>query len=223
VLVSLSGCALSANLNGRSFGTSGSRPSGASGAVAQVAMLDLVGKTPDQAVALLRRAGINVVETHENESDLCGEGEDHTMVSQGAICKHTPMPGAAVSPQAVRLAFTIEHDRYEGGRWPRPWRRMPALAGMTLEVARTALVRAQLPIDTNFKVVLIETEGCAPGTVCETSPAANTRKMVGTSGSIYVGAPRAATSPPTGSAPPSTQAQPSAPASQPSAQPDVYF
>lgn len=226
----VAGCSLSANLNGRSFGTSpGGSSSAASsssgGSVAQVTMPDLAGKTPEQAVAILRSAGINVVDTHENDSDLCGENDDHSMVAQGAICKHTPMAGASVSPQSVRLAYTVEHDRYEGGSSPRPWRRMPALVGLTLEAARATLARAQLPIDANFEVEVVETEGCAPGTVCETSPPAKIRKMLGSSGRIYVGAPRAAAAPtpPSGQPPPTAPTPPTAPASQPSTQPDVYF
>lgn len=217
----VAGCSLSANLNGRSLGpSSGGAASSNGGAVAQVTMPDLAGKTPEQAVALLRSAGINVVDTHENESDLCGENDDHSMTPQGAICKHTPTAGASVSPQSVRLAYTVEHDRFEGGNSPRPWRRMPALVGMTLEAARATLARAQLPIDGNFEVEVVESAGCAVGTVCETNPPAQVRKMVGMRGRIYVGAPRAAAPPPPSPTPPPA---PTAPAPQPSAQPDVYF
>lgn len=222
----LVGCSMSANLNGRSFGTTPGASSSAGGAVAQVTMPDLAGKTPEQAVAILRSAGINVVDTRENDSDLCGESDDdHSMTPQGTICKHTPMAGASVSAQAVRLAYTVEHDRYEGGSSPRPWRRMPALVGMTLDAARATLARAQLSIDANFDVEVVESERCAPGTVCETSPPAKIRKMLGLRGRIYVGAPRAvaAPAPPTAPTPPAAPTQPTAPASQPSAQPDVYF
>lgn len=220
----LAGCSLSANLNGRSFGTTpsgtGGTSSNAGGAVAQVTMPDLAGKTPEQAVAILRSAGINVVDTHENESDLCGENDDHSMTPQGAICKHTPMAGASVSPQSVRLAYTVEHDRFESGNSPRPWRRMPALVGMPLVAAWAALARAGLPIDGNFEIEMVESAGCAVDTVCETNPPAQVRKMLGTRGRIYVGAPRAAAPPPPS---PTSPSAPTAPASQPSAQPDVYF
>lgn len=171
MLVSLSGCALSANLNGRSFW------------YVRKSSIRSVGRRCSSG-----DAGPRWQDARPSRSRFCAarastsgfdSSNDPTCAVRVRLTRWCPRARSASTRRCrarrchrrrCASSVTIEHDRYEGGRWPRPWRRMPALAGMTLEVARTALVRAQLPIDTNFKVVLIETEGCAPGTMSRDQP-----------------------------------------------------
>ena len=230
--VALGACAFSAKLNGNSLGGSsgaGTPGSGvgqsgtATGAYRAVAMPDLTGKTPAQALELLRAAGIVVASADENVDDLCGEGPNHEMTPQGASCKQVPMPGADANANGVRLRYTMEHDAYEYGGvgGPSPWRRMPDVTGKPLAEATTILARAQLPVAEHFEVIEVRDDACAAATVCEQSPLPRIRKALARRGRLYVGAARA---PSTVDAPSQTPASsPPAAATQPSASPDTYF
>ena len=109
-------------------------------------MPDVRGKTPAEAEAMLRSAGFTVKDSTEQVDDLCGEGEDHAMAKQGTICKQRPEVGATTYGGTVRLAYTIEHDAWDGGGTGQgAWRRVPDVVGKPLDVARTLLARARPP------------------------------------------------------------------------------
>lgn len=226
VFVVLGACAFSAKLNGSSLGgssgtgaTAGAAPAGGYRAVA---MPDLTGKTPAQAIELLRAAGIVVASADENVDDLCGEGPNHEMTPQGAICKQVPMPGADANANGVRLRYTMEHDAYEYGGvgGPSPWRRMPDVTGKPLAEATAILARAQLPVAEHFEVIEMRDDACAAATVCEQSPLPRIRKALARRGRLYVGAARA---PATADGPAPPPASPPASATQPTATPDTFF
>lgn len=216
ILFALTACSFSSKFNSTGFGSGGNGSSSSSGGTRMAAMPDLTGKTVAEADALLRDQGFTIVAAQEQTDDLCGESDDHVMVAQGAICKQRPVAGAQTAANALRLTYTIEHDRYEGGEQPTPWRRMPDLVGKKLDVARTLLARAQLSIDQHFE--LRDSDECAAGTVCSTSPPALSRKMLRTRGVLHVGVARAdAPTPP----PPTGPGTPPPP--PPPAKPDTYF
>lgn len=226
VFVVLGACAFSAKLNGSSLGgrsgagaLTGAAPTSGYRAVP---MPDLTGKTPTQAIELLRAAGIVVASADENVDDLCGEGPNHEMTPQGAICKQVPMPGADANANGVRLRYTMEHDAYEYGGvgGPSPWRRMPDVTGKSLAEAQAILTRAQLPIAEHFEVIEVRDDACATATICEQSPLPRIRKALARRGRLYVGAARA---PSTADAPPASPASPPASATQPTATPDTFF
>lgn len=215
------GCSFSGRLGGSSFsgspGTSPSPPT--AGSFQSARMPDLFGRTPVEAAALLRQAGFVVVSAEERSGD-CGEGADHVMAPQGAICTQSPAADIDTDPREVRLKYTLERDAFDhGGVGDRAWRRMPGVVGMSLPDARAALARAQLPVDQFFDVVATSDGRCRAGVVCEQSPGPKDRMRLAAQGRLVVGAATAGAPPPAG--PPAQPAQP-APASQP-ATPDTYF
>lgn len=222
LLLAISACSFSSRMNGSAFGPGSSGGGGSSsggGGAGTVAMPDLTGKTVAEADALLRDQGFTIVAAEEQTADLCSETDDHVMVPQGAICKQRPLPGAQTAARSLRLTYTIEHDRYEGGEQPTPWRRMPDLVGKKLGVARTLLARNQLSIDQHFE--LRDSDECDADTVCSTSPPALARKMLRTRGVLHVGVARPTTPPPP---PPGTPPPPpGTPPPPPPAKPDTYF
>ncbi len=222
LLLALSACSFSSKLNGSTFGPGSGGSSSSSGGSGTAAMPDLTGKTVAEADALLREQGFTIVAAEEQKDDLCGETEDHVMVAQGTICKQRPMPGAQTAARSLRLTYTIEHERYEGGDQPTPWRRMPDLVGKPLDVARTLLARNQLSLDQHFE--LRDSTDCAAETVCSTSPPALSRKMLRTRGVLHVGVARPAPPPTDTDAPPTPTPGPGTPPPPPPpAKPDTYF
>lgn len=223
--VALAACSFSGKLGGSTL-SSGSGPSSTSSSSGDstrpAPMPDVRGKTPAEAEALLRSAGFTVASTTEQTEDLCGEGEDHQMARQGTICKQRPEAGATTYGGTVRLTYTLEHDAWEGGsNGPGEWRRVPDVVGKPLDVARTLLARAQLPIETSFEVIEVVEPGCAARTICKISPGPKQRKQVRMQGRLYVGLPQPVAAPPPTVDP--TDPTPPATTPPPAAKPDTYF
>lgn len=182
-------------------------------------MPDLRGKTAAQVGELLHSRGFQVDKITISDL-LCNEGDDTKMVAQNTVCGQQPDLGVDHGPHVLRLELTIEHNSYDHGGvgTSSEWRRMPDLVGKSIDVARTILARASLPIDEQFNIVEVVDDACAAGQVCQTSPAGKSRKVLQRRGELVVGK--------AGAARPSDdrsvdKTDPNAP--KPTPKPDDYF
>lgn len=214
VVTALAGCSFSAKLNGSSLGGSSPKPSGGGGGGGNATptpgpsgngMLivpDLTGKTAEQAAATLRAAGFNF-ERAEISGYQCADGDDTKLVAKETVCDQRPAAGIEHLPRMISVTFTIEHNTYEHGSVGQAseWRRMPDLVGKPIDVARTILARASLPIEAQFEILDDGADRCQPDQVCHTEPAPKDRKVLARKGRIYVGKAKAPTAPTTPTAP----------------------
>lgn len=218
-VVAVGGCSFSSTNSPPVFGPSPPAPAGAGPVAGPVAgpsgggMLvvpDLTGKTAAEADAALRAAGFTF-DRVAIDDHLCSVADETKMAPQDTVCEQRPPAGSESGPRLIAPTVTIEHDTYEHGGvgGPSEWRRMPDLVGKPLDVARTVLARANLPLADHFELVEIAADDCQPEQVCTTEPAASTRKVLARKGRLYVGKARA----------PATQpAQPTTPTTG-----DTYF
>lgn len=200
VVTALAGCSFSSKLNGTTYG--GSQPGTTSGGSTasgngRLIIPALTGKTAAEADAVLRAAGFTF-DRVAIDDHLCG-GDDDKMVAQETVCDQRPAAGSESGARLIGLTVTIQHDTYEHGGvgGPSEWRRMPDLVGKPIDVARTVLARANLPIDAEFEVIEKASDDCQPDQVCGTEPEPRSRKVLGRRGRLYVGKAQATTTPAT--------------------------
>jgi hypothetical protein len=151
-------------------------------------MPDLTGMTLEQAKAALKAAGFKP-DNVETTDFVCDLQDDRQMQQQGTVCSQDPVPDAPRQTRLMSRKVTLERDTYGHGGvgTASEWWRMPDLIGKKLDVARTILARASLPVDEHFEVHEVSAPGCDPGIVCETEPEALGRKVVARKGRIVVG------------------------------------
>lgn len=200
VITGLAGCSFSAKLNGSSVGgpsgpsgggggssSSASSSSGGSGSSGVIAVPDLRGLTPAQAEAKLRAAGFTFDKLAVDDH-LCS-GDDEHMVARDTVCEQRPPAGGDSQARMLAPSVTVERNTYEHGGvgGGSEWRRMPDLVGKPIDVARTVLARASLPVGEQFEIIEDHFDGCLPQQVCRTEPAAKARKVLVRKGRLYVG------------------------------------
>lgn len=220
VVAALTGCSFSAKLDGGRLGNSGSStpfpgrgndstprvtanaahaaPSPAPSDAEPLIVPDLAGKSIEQAAAALRAAGFQF-DRLEPSDFVCDYRDDSQMVEQGSVCDQDPTAGARRLPRLIAVRVTIEHDTYDHGAVGKAseWRRMPDVVDKPIDVARTLLSGAHLPIGDHFELVESDADGCSAGEVCATEPKAAGRKVVSRKGRIHVGRVRPTETPPT--------------------------
>jgi len=157
---------------------SSSGPSGSSA----VTMPDLSGKSPGEALALLRGAGFQIDQVEEMSGRLCTD--ETAGVPQDTICEQQPAAGSQTFSRAP-VRVVVQHDTATHGTiGGDEWRLMPDLKGKTVAEARTILTGAGLDFDKNFELF----EGaCATDTVCDTRPYAGQRIMMRRGGKLAIG------------------------------------
>ncbi len=212
VVMALAGCSFSGKLNGT--GPSGTpTPSSSTAAASTVAptpapsgggkliVPSLIGQTAAQAEATLRAAGFTIPRV-EIVKNYCAHDDDTKMVAKDTVCEQEPRAGREHQPRILSLRLTLERDTYEHGLvgHSSEWRRMPDLDGKPLDVARTILARASLPLAEQFDIVEVDEAVCQPAQICRTEPAARARKVLWRKGRIYVGKVKPA-APPTAPTP----------------------
>ena len=198
VVTALAGCSFSSKINGAGFGGSQSGPT-SGGATATpsangtLVVPDLTGKTAAEAEAALRAAGFTF-QRLELDDHQCSVADDTKMVPKDTVCAQRPAAGAETGPRLSSPTVTIERDSYDHGGvgGSNEWRRMPDLVGKPIDVARTILARASLPVADQFEIAEDSSDACQPDQVCSTEPAANARKVLARKGRLYVGKARAA-------------------------------
>lgn len=151
-------------------------------------MPDLYKKTPEEAQALLAKAGFGEIEMGKyGDNAVCsydGTVDDQSdMVPQGAVCAQEPAAGARVRAERVRVRFLLEEDTFEhGGVDTQEWRRMPDVLAMSADQAMALLASKGFGAD-EFEVEDVGAQ-CPSKTVCETNPRPGHRKVKSVKGTL---------------------------------------
>jgi len=151
-------------------------------------MPDLYKKTPEEAQAILAKAGFDTIEMRKyGDNAVCSyEGtikSQADMVPQGAICAQEPAAGARVRAEKAYVRFLVEDDTYEhGGLDTSEWRRMPDVTNMSADAAKALLASKGFGAD-EFDVEDVG-DRCPSRTVCDTIPRAGQPKMKSVKGTL---------------------------------------
>lgn len=227
VLVILTGCSFSSKLTTSGLGSSSSPSSssgsggggsggGGGGASTTVVVPDLYGLTMEQATAKLRQAGFTRDPEKSTQNYAC-DMDRRPHYDVGQICYHHPVPGAKTGSRLpVHVQIQADYDDHGNIGFSGEWRSMPDVVGKTVATARTILVKAKLPLDEHFELLVGD---CAEHTICDGYPRPGERKVLARKGRLWVGKQAAVA--PAQPAQPAQPVQPAQPA-QPE-QPGGFF
>ena len=175
-------------------------------AAGNVTIPNVIKLKKDDAVAALRRAGLQG--DIDFDDSLCGSTVDGKIIELGEVCYQHP---AAGQRQGARLVVSLrgqtEDPRHgEIGR-NNEWRLMPNVVGMTYDEAVAAMRRAGFERTERIQSTISDDAGCKPNLVCRQYPDALMRAGLDDGKILYVGAAPAAARPSVATSAPAPQPQ----------------
>ena len=195
LLIPLAACVPPAlTTGGTSTSTTGPDASG------NITVPDVFGMPKDQAIAALRRAGMQG--DIGDDSGLCGSVVEGRVIELGAVCAQHPAPGAVQGARlSARLRVQTENPWHGNAGKVTEWHLMPNLVGMPVEQARAEMKRVGFERDDRVFLQRVDEPGCKPRTVCRTNPDSMSRAGINSDKIVYVGrelepSPRATVSTP---------------------------
>lgn len=166
------------------LGVSSSSSSG--GEVGQVTIPNVFKMKKEQAIAELRRAGVqgDIVE----DGSLCGSIVDGRVVELGEVCYQHP-PGGRVQGSRLVVSIRVQtEDPWHGNVGTHnEWRLMPRLVGLTVDQARAEMIRVGFRRDDRVQLVIADEAECKPNIVCRQYPDPLDRAGINDGKIVYVG------------------------------------
>ncbi|MEJ7602278.1 MAG: hypothetical protein WKG01_30555 [Kofleriaceae bacterium] len=140
----------------------------------------------DQAIAALRRAGVQG--DIGDDSGLCGSVVEGRVIDVGAVCYQHPAPGAVQGARlSARLRVQSENPWHGNAGKLTEWHLMPNLVGMPVEQARAEMKRVGFERDDRVFLQWVDEPSCQPRTVCRTNPDSMSRAGINSDKIVYVG------------------------------------
>lgn len=154
--------------------------------VVRLEVPNLVGMTPDKAIAELVKRGFKADILEQPANLGCTYDDERVRVPIGAICNQERDAGTIMMSNA-KLRVVVEHDTYEHGgvEVENEWHRMPDVTGMPLDRAKD-LLRDKGFADDEF-VIGEARSTCGKDVVCDQRPKPETRKYANMPGELNIG------------------------------------
>jgi beta-lactam-binding protein with PASTA domain len=168
-VLALAGCSVMGSLGGGTTGTAGTAaPTATAGGTGKIVMIDLVGKTADEAAESLRAAGFTS-SPEVNRIMLECEG---TTKEVGRISCQAPQAGALVDRYAI-INITV-HEGAHHFSWSLVRAQLAKVRGMTIAEAKTYLKGLGHDGEVAVWEQPVFSNSCAAQKVCDVSPEGGT-------------------------------------------------